>query len=130
MCVQPIMGDLEMNKFTCEDMPAIDPTGHPEWNCKCVCEKKLEELRSKTCPMACKRLPLDCAHCAPPPPPPPPPPSQQQSAGSWPHQQSAEPPAQATPAGPLLCEVLLVELRDVRDRTRHHAERAAWRRGG
>ena len=75
MCVQPIMGDLEMNKFTCEDMPAIDPTGHPEWNCKCVCEKKLEELRSQTCPMACKRLPLDCAHCAPPPPPPPPPPS-------------------------------------------------------
>ena len=69
---------------------------------------------------------------SPPPPPPPPPPQQQQqqSAGSWPHQQSAEPPAQATPAGPLLCEVLLVELRDVRDRTRHHAERAAWRRGG
>ena len=57
-------------------------------------------------------------------------PQQQQSAGSWPHQQSTEPPPQATPAGPLLCEVLLVELRDVRDRTRHHAERAAWRRGG
>ena len=30
-------------------------------------------------------------------------------------------------AGPLLCEVLLVELRDVRDRTRHHA---SARRGG
>jgi hypothetical protein len=75
-------------------------------------------------------------------PPPPPPPQQQQqqqqqqqhqqqqqAAGSWPHQQSAEPPPLATPVGRLLCEVLLVELRDVRDRTRHHTERAAWRRG-
>ena len=65
---------------------------------------------------------------------PPPPPQQQQqqqqqAAGSWPHQQSAEPPPLATPVGTLLCEVLLVELRDVRDRTRHHTERAAWRRG-
>ena len=74
----------------------------------------------------------------PPSPPPPPPPQQQQqqqqqqAAGSWPHQSSAstaEPPPLATPVGTLLCEVLLVELRDVRDRTRHHTERAAWRRG-
>ena len=63
------------------------------------------------------------------PPPPPQQQQQQQAAGSWPHQQSAEPPPLATPVGTLLCEVLLVELRDVRDRTRHHTERAAWRRG-
>ena len=86
-------------------------------------ERAQAQAQTATTPRSPPRSP-------PPPPPPPPPPSQQQSAGSWPHQQSAEPPAQPTPAGPLLCEVLLVELRDVRDRTRHHAERAAWRRGG
>ena len=86
-------------------------------------ERAQAQAQTATTPPSPPRSP------SPPPPPPPPPPSQQQSAGSWPHQQSAEPPAQPTPAGPLLCEVLLVELRDVRDRTRHHAERAAWRRG-
>jgi hypothetical protein len=77
------MGDLKMANFDCAKEMGTEITfnsdnSHQRWSaiksCKCDCDKRLAELKSIDCPMACKRLPFACPICAPPPPPPNPPP--------------------------------------------------------
>ena len=78
------MSDLKMDKFDCAKEMGTEITfnsesSHQRWSaiksCKCDCDKRLAELKTIDCPMACKRLPFACPICTPPPPPPAPPPT-------------------------------------------------------